>query len=501
MAGSSSLAAAAPLELTEFDLPTPNSLPHAIVAGPDGAMWFTERLGGAVGTIDMDGGITELPAPGVSPDPTALAVGPGGLWFTERSADVLGLLAADGTVTEYSTPSAAAGPAGIALGPDGALWFTERNIHRIGRVDAEGNVSELPALAGTPGPLDITPGPDGAMWFTEQRASAIGRVTMEGDITEFSIGIPGASPAGIVTGPDGALWFGLKGAGSIGRMTTDGSVSVYPVPTTGGDPSGITVGPDGALWFTEPATDIVGRITTDGTITEHQLPTVGASPFGISAGPDGAIWFTEGGADRIGRLGAPATPPDTTAPTIDIVSPAQGAVVTSGTPLLADFTCADEQGGSGLASCVGTVDDGAAAATDPGAHVFEVAASDATGNLAHASTRYLSFSSLSGSTALGRERAGMWATLQAGMGSSRLPKDESAVVAAGYPQTQEVSCTDTSVARSAPVAADAKTSTRLSDLVVRWHTDRAWAGSCRTLILRFVAPGWTGVDAVFLVRF
>ena len=36
---------------------------------------------------------------------------------------------------------------------------------------------------------------------------------------------------------------------------------------------------------------------------------------------------------------------------------------------------------------------------------------------------------------------------------------------------------------------------------MRWRTERAWAGTCRTLTLRFVATGWTGVDAVFLVRF
>ena len=32
----------------------------------------------------------------------------------------------------------------------------------------------------------------------------------------------------------------------------------------------------------------------------------------------------------------------------------------------------------------------------------------------------------------------MWATLEAGMGSARLPKDVGAVLAAGYPLMQEV---------------------------------------------------------------
>jgi virginiamycin B lyase len=490
--------------VNEYDIPTTDALPHAIAAGPDGAKWFTENLAGALGRVDRAGGMTETRVPGTSPDPTAIAVGPDGIWFTERFADLLGRLAPDGTIDTFDTPSAAAGPTGIGLGPDGALWFTERAAHRIGRVTADGTVSELPVIAGSPGPTDITLGPDGAMWFTEQRASAIGRVTMQGDITEFPVGLVGAAPSGIVAGPDGALWFGLRAAGSIGRMSTDGSVTVYPVPTVGADPSGIAVGADGALWFTEPSTDIVGRITTDGAITEYQLPNVGASPFGIAAGPDGAIWFTEGGGNRIGgnRIGRIVeVPTDTTAPAIDITAPARGAVVTTGSPLIADFVCADEPGGSGLASCAGTVDDGAAVATDPGAHVFEVTAADVAGNTSHASTGYLAFSSLSGSVAAGSERAGMWASLETGMGTTRLPKDVGGVLAAGYPLMQEVSCADPSVTLGAPIAADARSMTRLSDLVVRWRTERAWAGTCRTLTLRFVTPGWTGVDAAFLVRF
>lgn len=504
--GITSLAAGAEVVVNEYDIPTPDALPHAIAAGPDGAMWFTENLAGALGRVDMAGGMTETPVPGTSPDPTAIAVGSDGIWFTERFADLLGRLAPDGTVDLFATPSAAAGPTGIALGPDGAMWFTERAVHRIGRVTADGTVSELPVIAGSPGPTDITPGPDGAMWFTEQRTSAIGRVTMQGDITAFPVGLAGAAPSGIVAGPDGALWFGLKAAGSIGRMTTDGSVTIYPVPTVGGNPSGITVGSDGALWFTEPATDIIGRITTDGAITEHQLPNVGSSPFGISAGPDGGVWFTEGGnnvigGNRIGRIAEAPARRDTTAPTILVTAPADGTIVTTGSPLLADFACADEPGGSGLSACAGTVDDGVAVATDPGAHVFEVTAADVAGNASRASTSYLAFSSLSGSVAAGSERAGMWATLEAGMGSTRLPKDVSGVLAAGYPRTQEVSCADPSVALGAPVAADARSMTRLSDLVVRWRTERAWAGTCHTLTLRFVVPGWTGVDATFLVRF
>ncbi|MGH7047975.1 MAG: virginiamycin B lyase family protein [Stellaceae bacterium] len=37
--------------VTEYPLPTPNSGPYAITAGPDGAMWFTEADSGKIGRI------------------------------------------------------------------------------------------------------------------------------------------------------------------------------------------------------------------------------------------------------------------------------------------------------------------------------------------------------------------------------------------------------------------------------------------------------------------
>jgi hypothetical protein len=34
-----------------------------------------------------------------------------------------------------------------------------------------------------------------------------------------------------------------------------------------------------------------------------------------------------------------------------------------------------------------------------------------------------------------------------------------------------------------------------------WKTDRAWAGTCRRLVLSFAPEGWNTADATFLVRF
>jgi virginiamycin B lyase len=491
--------AAAPPELSEFPLAEGVS-PFGIAQGSDGAMWFTERATDSVGRIEPDGTLGPWVALEIGADPTAIAPGvDGAVWFTEQGTNRIGRIAPDGFLSEFPVPTDTAAVAGITAGPDGAMWFTERSAHRIGRIATDGTISEFTLPSSLPGPLGITAGPDGALWFTEHRGNRIGRITTSGDVTEWPLPFAASVPSGIAAGPDGALWFTMRAANRIGRITTSGDVTTYPVPTAASDPTAITAGWDGAMWFTGPDTDVIGRVALDGSVTEFRLPTVGSSPFSIAAGPDDAVWFTEGNANAIGRLGAPATPADTSPPTIRIDSPADGGVVVPGSGHAADFLCADD-GGSGLATCVGTVPDGAAIDTLPGSHRFDVHAVDGAGNTASASAWYLAFADIDGSITSGSQRAGQWATLELDLGA-KAPRNASDVVADGFPVSRQVDCADPSIDRTAASPADARLSTRQTLLVTRWRTDRAWAGTCRAITFRFVAPGWTGADATFVVAF
>ncbi len=161
--------------ITEFPVPTLDSLPWAIAAGPDGALWFTElQHGGKIGRITTAGVITEF---------------------------------SNGIGNFY----------GITTGPDGELWFTEEG--QIGRITTSGEITTFP-VSGLP--EVITVGPDGALWFTEYYGGKIGRITTDGVVTEFPIPTSNALPVGITAGPDGALWFTENHACKIGRVTTSG---------------------------------------------------------------------------------------------------------------------------------------------------------------------------------------------------------------------------------------------------------------------------------------
>ncbi|MCU0296158.1 MAG: hypothetical protein MUD05_08920, partial [Candidatus Nanopelagicales bacterium] len=129
-------------DITDFPVPTRDSHPEAITAGPDGNVWFTESSSNekGIGQITPAGVITEFAVP----DPNSvhrqgIAAGPdGNLWFTEAfRRNGIGRITPTGAVTLYPTPNSA--PNGIAAGPDGNMWFTHTN--GIGKITLTGTIT------------------------------------------------------------------------------------------------------------------------------------------------------------------------------------------------------------------------------------------------------------------------------------------------------------------------------------------------------------------------
>lgn len=93
--------------------------------------------------------------------------------------------------------------------------------------------------------------------------------------------------------------------------------------------------------------------------------------------------FTINAADNQGNGATKTvtyTVADQTKPTVSLTSPADGGSYGNADGTKAGFSCADEQGGSGLASCVGTTGDGQSLSKDVGQHQFSVTATDNAGN-------------------------------------------------------------------------------------------------------------------------
>jgi streptogramin lyase len=181
-------------------------------------LWFVEEQASVsqIGRITTSGSFTEYPVPTRNSRPYWITAGPdGALWFTEYTVNKIGRITTSGAITEYPVPTVNPALNWITAGPDGALWFAENSGNKIGRITTAGAVTEYPVPTPSGGPLAITTGPDGALWFTEQYSGKIGRITTSGLITEF-LAAAGSRPVGMAPGPGHALWFVLEDSNAIG---------------------------------------------------------------------------------------------------------------------------------------------------------------------------------------------------------------------------------------------------------------------------------------------
>lgn len=296
----------------EFDN---NVTPSSIVAGPDGAMWFTDDFNDAIGRMTLDGAVKYFPLDTFS-SLYAITLGPdGNLWFAQPGDRAIGRITVGGKPTQF--PITGNGfPGDLVAGPDGNLWFTVASqspnlvggvsfADSIGRITPNGTVSTFP--------LDfpvfaLTSGPDGALWTSS--FNRLGRVTTGGQDQYFEVG---TAPGAITTGPDRALWFasscllpfapsGVPSdcAYGIGRLTTDGELTKFPLDDPDTDTLSITRGPEDNLWLTR-ADGRITRLTVDGRVDDVVIQENGL-PTDITVGADGALWYTLPSQYRIARV-------------------------------------------------------------------------------------------------------------------------------------------------------------------------------------------------------
>jgi virginiamycin B lyase len=274
--------------------------------GSDGNLWFTEPgvagvsgSGNKIGQINaLSQVVTEFPLPTSNSSPQGITAGPGdALWFTEKLGNNIGSISPrNDHINEFPLPTANSSPNGIATGSDGNLWFTEL-AGRIGEINPDTHVVtefKLPTAGDVP--TEITLGPDGNLWFTIQSFStgahgSIGVINPHTDaITEFPL-VQGQEPVGITTGSDDNLWFTVviqslsNGSPQIGQINpTTHAIATFMIPRVTSDPAGITSGPDGNLWFAESFTNNIGQVVLGAQAPAPDLALSGSAPGSVTGG-------------------------------------------------------------------------------------------------------------------------------------------------------------------------------------------------------------------------
>jgi virginiamycin B lyase len=109
------------------------TIPDAITAGPDNALWITDDTG-AVYRMTTNGAITATYALSPGKHVAIHTLPDGALWVAEYDANKIARVTTTGTINEYTIPHAATNPYDVAAGSDG-IYFSEQNANIIGRLN------------------------------------------------------------------------------------------------------------------------------------------------------------------------------------------------------------------------------------------------------------------------------------------------------------------------------------------------------------------------------
>ncbi|HKD74211.1 MAG TPA: hypothetical protein VKB76_01900, partial [Ktedonobacterales bacterium] len=227
-----------------FDLPD-HSAGTTFTFDDAGNLWYTNTIvrslidpnaQGYIGKLDHAGHATEFALP-AQDLPDAIVAGPdGNLWFFDDGTSSIGTITPQGKVKEYPVPytpklagSIAVGLKEMIAGPDHNLWFADPQSGVVGRVTLKGTITIFTNGADH-FPQHLIGGPDGSVWFLDEgKDNAIDRISPAGQLVSYPLHTLMGINSSLTVGPDGNLWFTLYN--QIGRMTPEGALTLYAVPT------------------------------------------------------------------------------------------------------------------------------------------------------------------------------------------------------------------------------------------------------------------------------
>ena len=303
-----------------------------------------------------------------------------------------------------------------------------------------------------------------------------------------------------VTAPTGSVELVPGGSAAItinmsvtGKQEGTATFEVYRDWTLSG---GTFTGSNAEVFTVDPraATDPATNFSTSGTVTIAAGQAAGTFTLEVGAFDitnSNATGAKLGAGDASSYAVTVTSPPaDTTPPTITITTPADGTVYLLNEVVYADYSCEDEAGGSGLASCVGTFADGDSIDTSSvGPKSFTVNAADNAGNTASLTHNYSVIYDFAGFFPP-VDNTPTWNVAKAGSAipvKFSLSGDQGlGILAAGYPKSSLIACgaggTLDAIESTVTAGGSSLSYDALADQYVYvWKTDKAWANTCRQL--------------------
>jgi hypothetical protein len=306
---------------------------------------------------------------------------------------------------------------------------------------------------------------------------------------------PDTDGVNIVYDSNGHIFFQPVGGGAETQIALDG---VQRNPSIAGGviafESASSLGLPSDLFVYQISTNTVYRVTDTAGINET-LNDIAVLPSGdvrvVWAADDDAVPFTNNIYARTFALPAGG---DDTAPTVTITTPSDGTTFVKGQSVAADYSCQDESGGSGLASCIGTIANGDPIDTAAvGSHSFAVTGTDNAGNSATATNSYTVIYDFHGFF----QPVDNFPTLDIATAGSAIPIKFSlggnqglAIFAAGFPASSSIACDasepgDVIEETVNPGGSSLSYNAATDQYSYVWKSNKAWKGTCRMLVVKF----------------
>lgn len=317
--------------IATFSIPTADSGPTSLVAGPGNDLYFGEQNAYKVGRVDMNGNIAEFPVPNLASGisdagPAHLTSSGGYIWLLTDVGETGYRMDTAGNLDQFTWD----GSFGVGLGPadNGGVWLFDNDA-----TGHSGNPIELQQI-GPGGALTtfqtdeinqsfapMALAPDGSEWYSEDAGNSdyLNNITDAGSQNKLPIPITDNDLTYDVTNiafsSDGTLWFtehapydSLFPVGGAVGMLAPGSNApqiVWSVPSNQDvGPASLTAGPGGVMYFSyiggEGSANGIGEITADGRVTLES--TSPYKPQSVVYGPDGNLWFVDTTANVVGRV-------------------------------------------------------------------------------------------------------------------------------------------------------------------------------------------------------
>jgi virginiamycin B lyase len=263
-------AAASPEEYTIQEYPVPaGTHPHDIAPAPDGSVWYTAQISGALGRLDPETGETRH-----------IPLGSG------------------------------SSPHGVIVGPDGAPWITDSGLNAIVRVDPQTEEVQkfpLPAETGYTNLNTAVFDPNGILWFTGQNG-VYGRLDpATGEMQVFDAP-NGRGPYGITVTPDGTIYYASLAGSYVGGIDpATGQATVLEPPTSNQGARRVWSDSQGRVWVSEwNAGQVAVYNPADDSWREWKLPGGRPQAYAVYVDDQDVVWLSDFGANALVRFD-PAT--------------------------------------------------------------------------------------------------------------------------------------------------------------------------------------------------